>query len=68
MNKSRLIADYFLREHAEGRGSRFTVVAPCPSVPSIVSGILLGVLSVLRASAAHAAGSTRGFRNRPIEI
>jgi hypothetical protein len=30
-------------------------VAPCPSVPSILSSILSGVLSVLRASATHVA-------------
>ena len=34
-------------------------MAPCPSVRGILLGILVGVLSILRASATHAAGSAR---------
>jgi hypothetical protein len=36
--------------------SEVAVVAPCPSVPSILLGMLSGVLSVMRASATHVAG------------
>jgi hypothetical protein len=39
--------------------SEAAVVAPCPSLPSILTGMMLGVLSVLRASATHAAGGAR---------
>ena len=35
-------------------------MAPFPSVPSMLSGKMLGVLSVPRASAAHALGGARG--------
>jgi hypothetical protein len=34
-------------------------VAPCYSVPGILMGMMLGILSVLRASAAHAVGGAR---------
>jgi hypothetical protein len=39
--------------------SEAAVVAPCPSVRGILTGILSGVLSVLRASATHVVGGTR---------
>jgi hypothetical protein len=34
-------------------------VAPCPSVLGILLGMVLGVLSVLRASATHVVGGAR---------
>ena len=39
--------------------SEAAVVAPCSSVPGILTSILSGVLSVLRASATHGAGGAR---------
>ena len=39
--------------------SEAAVVAPWSSVPGILTGMRLGILSVLRASATHAAGGAR---------
>jgi hypothetical protein len=39
--------------------SEAAVVAPCSSVPGILTGILSSVLSILRASATHVAGGAR---------
>ena len=39
--------------------SEAAVVAPCSSVPGILTSILLGVLSVPHASATHGAGGAR---------
>ena len=39
--------------------SEAAVVAPCSSVPGILTGMRLGILSVLRASATHAVGGAR---------
>jgi hypothetical protein len=39
--------------------SEAAVVVPCSSVPGILMGMLLGILSVLRASASHAVGGAR---------
>ena len=39
--------------------SEAAVVAPCSSVHGILMGMRLGILSVLRASATHAAGGAR---------
>ena len=39
--------------------SEAAVVAPCSSVPGILMGMLLGILSVLRASATHVVGGAR---------
>jgi hypothetical protein len=39
--------------------SEAAVVAPCSSVPGKLTGILSGVLYVLRASATHGAGGAR---------
>ena len=39
--------------------SEAAVVAPSSSVPGILTGMRLGILSVLRASATHAAGGAR---------
>ena len=39
--------------------SEAAVVAPCSSVPGILTGMWFGILSVLRASAIHVAGGAR---------